>query len=379
MKKSAVSSMRDRVRKRAETRKSSGGLSTLDLPEGVELFKPEKGSVEFDIVPYRVSVDTHPEVKKGELWYERTYLAHRNVGPDEQFLVCPRTIGKRCPICEEHQKLKRDPNAEDEVVDALRAKERELFNVVLKDGDGSVMVLDISTYLFGRMLEEEIRDGDLEVAGFAELKGGKTLKVRWVEKKMGKQAFVEAGRIDFIDRDDLDEDETLDAVVDLDRILKILSYEEIEKIFQAGAESDDDGKDDDSDDDDGDGAGDEDDPPPRRVIGKGKKKPAEDDDGDDDGDDAGDDDPPPKGKKPKVEDDDDAGDDAGENVCIACDGTGKTSKGKVCPICDGTGKDEPAADDPPPKGKKDDESEDDDANEDEADDAPPPKRRVLRR
>ena len=70
-------SMRDRVRKRAQERERIGGLSTLELPEGVDLYKPEKGTIKFDIIPYRVSVDTHPEVKKGELWYERTYLAHR--------------------------------------------------------------------------------------------------------------------------------------------------------------------------------------------------------------------------------------------------------------------------------------------------------------
>jgi hypothetical protein len=227
--------MRDRIRHRAESRRNTGGLDTLELPEGVELYKPEKGPVEFDILPYKVSVDTHPEVKKGELWYERTYLAHRNVGPEEKFLICPRTVGKRCPICEEHQRLKKDPNVEEEVVEALRAKERELFNVVMKDGDGSVMVLDMSTYLFGRKLEEEIREGDEANAAFAELSGGKTLKVRWEAKSMGTNKFVEAGRIDFLDREDIDES-ALDAVVDLDKAMKILSYEEIEKIFQAGGD-----------------------------------------------------------------------------------------------------------------------------------------------
>ena len=188
--KGKTESMRDKIRHRAESRRNLGGLTTLELPEGVELYKPEKGSVEFDILPYVVSVDNHPEVKKGEQWYQRNYLAHRNVGPEEKFLICPRTIGKRCPICEEHQKLKRDPNAEEEVVDALRAKERELFNVVMKDGDGSVMILDISTFLFGRKLEEEIREGDEANAAFAELSGGKTLKVRWESKNMGTNKFA---------------------------------------------------------------------------------------------------------------------------------------------------------------------------------------------
>ena len=64
-------SMRDKIRHRAESRRNIGGLTTLELPEGVELYKPEKGPVEFDILPYVVSVDNHPEVKKGEQWYQR--------------------------------------------------------------------------------------------------------------------------------------------------------------------------------------------------------------------------------------------------------------------------------------------------------------------
>jgi hypothetical protein len=321
----------------AESRKSTGGLSTLELPEGVELYKPEKGPVEFDILPYRVTVDTHPDVKKGDLWYRRIYFAHRNVGPEEKFLVCPRTVGKRCPICEEHQKLKKDPNAEEEVVDALRAKERELFNVVMKDGDGSVMILDISTYLFGRKLEEEIREGDEANAAFAELAGGKTLKVRWESKSMGTQKFVEAGRIDFLDREDIDEG-ALDAVVDLDKAMKILSYDEINQIFQAGGEE--------AAEEPVAEEAEEEAKPVRRVIGKlvAKKEEAEEEDQI----------PglemPAKKKKGAESDVPD---------CTACEGTGKTTKGKTCPICGGSGKDEdvPAGKDEPAEEEQEAEEE----------------------
>jgi len=313
--------MKDKIRHRAESRRSLGGLTTLELPEGVELYKPEKGPVEFDILPYVVSVDNHPEVKKGEQWYQRNYLAHRNVGPEEKFLICPRTIGKRCPICEEHQKLKKDPNAEEEVVDALRAKERELFNVVMKDGDGSVMILDISTFLFGRKLEEEIREGDEANASFAELTGGKTLKVRWESKSMGTTKFVEAGRIDFVDREDIDP-AALEAVVDLDKAMKILSYEEIDKIFQAGGgEVPEDKAEPEVEEQ-------EEEKPARRVIGKAKPKvePEEEED-------------QIPGLEMTAKKDNPKGK-AELPDCTACEGLGKTTKGKNCPICGGSGKDE---------------------------------------
>jgi len=345
--KSSQQSMKDRVRKRAEVHKNRGGLDTLALPEGVELYKPEKGSVEFDIIPYMVTADNHPEVKKGEIWYERTYLAHRNVGPEEKFLVCPRTIGKRCPICEEHQKLNKDPDADEAVVKGLRAKERELFNVVMKDGDGSVMLLDISVFLFGLKLEQEILEGDEENASFAELKGGKTLKVRWEQKSMGTNKFVEAGRIDFKDRDDIGED-ALDLAVDLDKALKILSYEEIEKIFQAGGDED-------PNDDEDKTKVEPEKKPVRRVIG-GNRKPATTSDDDDDqipGAEA-----PAKRRVGSEEDD--------PNECIACDGTGKNSKGNTCKICGGS-------------GKNDDTNGDGDEKENEPEKKPRSIRRAIKR
>lgn len=353
--------MAEKTRERAERRKNAGGgLSTLNLSEGVELYKPEKGTAKFDILPYRVSVSTHPEVKEGDLWMERTYLAHRNVGPEEAFIICPRTIGKKCPICEEYNRLKKDPDVDEEVVKALRAKERQLFNVLL-EGEDSPMILDISTFLFGQLLEQEIREGDDSNASFAEIKGGKTLKVRWDAKKMGKQEFVEASRIDFIDRGDLDEEEVLGAVQDLDKILIIHTYEEIEKMMTGGADDEADSK-----------AEAEDDPPPRKIGKKPAAPPPEgvDEDAEADGDGGGvEDDPTPPRKigkkpaKPEPEEAADAEPEAGDGEdCVACDGTGKTSKGKVCPVCEGSGKleaeapadPEPEAEDPPPRkiGKK---------------------------
>ncbi len=346
---SMTSTLRDRVRDRAKKREHMGGLSTLVLPEGVELYKPEKGRAEFDILPYKVTVDTHPEVKAGEVWYERTYLAHRNVGPDEQFLICPRTIGKKCPICEEHHKLSHDPDADEDVVAGLRAKERELFNVVLKDGKGEVQILDISTFLFGQKLEEEVREGDEANATFPELKGGKTLKVRWEEQTMGKNKFVEASRIDFADRDEDYDDEVLTQTVDLDKAMKILSYEEIAAIFNGGETTE---------------APAEEAPPTRTLLKRApvveEEEPAEEEQ-------------PKKTllkkRAPEVDDDDELPGletkkkATAEGVdCMACDGTGKTTKGKVCPICNGSGKedeDEPAqkAEDAPEKDDDEKETE----------------------
>ena len=252
----------------------------------------------------------------------------------------------------------------------------------------------MSYHLFGKLLENEINEADDdEVAGFAELKGGKTLKVRFSESSMGTNKFLEATRIDFLDRDDYKKS-ILDDVVDLDTVFNILPYEELEAVFLedegAGMAGDDDDdkpkskskkksyKDDDDDDDDEkpksrraskkeEPEEDDDDEAPKSRRASKKAEPEDDDDDekpksrrsvkkaqpdDDDGDDEkpkrkasskkadddDDDDEAPKAKseakkKPEPDDDDD-------EAPKAKKGKGGKSAGGECPLSNGTfGKD----------------------------------------
>ena len=232
-KKNRRSSMRDRVRKRAEQRKSSGGwASKYDVPEETDFLQVKKGTAQLDILPYKVGISNHPEVDEGELWYQRTIWTHFGIGIDELAYICPRTIGKRCPICEEHKRLAKDPDTEKEVLNGLRAKQREIFNVIdLNDEEKGVQLWEYSYHLFGKHLEEDIREGEEDWAGFSELEDGYTLRIRFTEESLGKNTWLEASRIDFRERDENYDESVLDDVFDLDAIMKILSYEELEKIF----------------------------------------------------------------------------------------------------------------------------------------------------
>lgn len=233
-KKTKRNSMRDAVRKQAEERQqSTGGGTKFIFPEGKEItfFKPEKGTMSIDILPYVVSVDNHPVVSKGDMWYERTIQVHNAIGAEEKAYICLKTIGKRCPICDARAAMMKDANADEEIIKALKPKDRQVFNIIdTADKDGKVQLWEVSYHLFGKLLETEVREGDDDYADFAELEGGKTLKVRFKEKTMGKHKFLEADRIDFKDRDDYDED-ILDDVFDLDAILNIHPYEKLEAIF----------------------------------------------------------------------------------------------------------------------------------------------------
>lgn len=229
-------SMRDAARQRANERQSTGGGGTKFIfPDGheVKFFKPEKGKMSLDFIPYEVTADNHPIVKKGELWYERTMWVHNGIGPEEKSYLCLKTIGKRCPICEAKAAMMKSADADEDIIKALTSKERQVFNVIdLADKKAGVQLWDVSYHLFGKLLETEIRESDPDDGydGFADLEGGKTLVVRFKEKTFNRNTFLETDRIDFKDRDDYDE-EILEDALDLDAILNVLPYEKLDAIY----------------------------------------------------------------------------------------------------------------------------------------------------
>jgi len=226
-----TSSMRERAKKKAEKSMSRGGNRFLNAPEGTEFIKVKsKGPYHWDVIPYVVKVDTHPEAQKGEVWYQRTYFVHFNIGPENIAVVCPKTIKKPCPICEHVKELYNSDSDEDNTLaKEMKAKERELYNIIdLNDQDKGVQLFEFSYHNFGKAIDEEIYEGDEELGDFAELEGGKTLVVSFRKRKLGKNDFYEVRKIEFEDRDDYDE-EILEDVIDLDSIIVIKGYDELQK------------------------------------------------------------------------------------------------------------------------------------------------------
>jgi len=80
----------------------------LNLPREINVFNPEPGSrVKLDFLPYEVTDARHPDRDNelgvaipGELWYKRPFKVHRNIGAGNETVVCPSSVGKKCPICE---------------------------------------------------------------------------------------------------------------------------------------------------------------------------------------------------------------------------------------------------------------------------------------
>lgn len=236
-------SFADKVRANIEKQKSQKSqYGYLKLLKGVNVFKEEPGSrVKLDILPYVVTDPNHPDrddelgiAVPGALWYKRPFKLHRNIGYNNMPLVCPTSIGKRCPICEYKQRLlKEGKDWRDDSVKALKTYLRNLYIVVPLDNknyEERPYVWDISDHLFQNKLSIELEENP-EYANFPDLEDGYTLRIRFTEEQFGKNKFADTSRIDFEKREKKYDKSILDKVPNLDEVLVVLPYEQIEAKF----------------------------------------------------------------------------------------------------------------------------------------------------
>lgn len=231
---------REEVRANA-AKGGSSGSSYLTLPAGIREWSPDKaGTFRLNVLPYEVTDKNHPDgVEPGVLWYKRPFAVHRDVGPNEDRVVCPGSVGLPCPICQEAKRLaKEDYEANKEAIRALNPQRFVAYNIVDPDDEDKVAVFAYSFGKFAKVLGKELEEGDDEVLNFYDVtKDGKTLKVRFSEAEFSGQKYLEATRIDFLDRDAMDEDEVLGKVANLDAIiLPVMPYEKLKTLFSQTAE-----------------------------------------------------------------------------------------------------------------------------------------------
>jgi len=226
--------------------RSTTDYGYLNLPENVNVFKAEGGTeVIFDILPYIVTDENHIDHKKyeedavvGELWWKRPLKIHRDVGPDNISAVCPTTFGNKCPICE-HGSQRRKEGAEwEDDLEFIFPKNRTLFYVVPVDvsecemdyKEGEAHVFDMSDHNFLKILDEDVKR-DIDFEGFPDHEDGLSLKVYFRAKKLGKNKYAEASKIDFQDREDQYDDAFVDELPSLDSMLKVFSYKELKAMW----------------------------------------------------------------------------------------------------------------------------------------------------
>jgi hypothetical protein len=284
-------------------RKGGGGFSHFNLPRGVkEWFPEDEGKYKIDVVPYGVTVKNHPDGnKKGEVWYKLQYLIHR-LG--KRHYVCPQIHGKPCPVHEAHDKLEKkikkmkpaEAKEYEETLRELRGQTWIAMNILDPDDSDAIRLMASSWQKFwggDAGLKKELGEGDDDNEGFWDVEGGKTLVVRFSKEKKNKMQWLQANRIDFEDREDMDESEILSKTVNLDEALSVPSYDELKDAFESGGE--------------------EDDEKPSKKKGKKKSSKDDDEEEDDAEDDEGDEDESEDEDDDEEDPDDDDDDDSGDS------------------------------------------------------------------
>lgn len=237
----AKMSFAQRVKQRAKEAEFSGGSDTLKLKDGVSFFKAKKGKNEIIIIPFEMDVAKNADnVPVGDLWFRLPIYKHFKIGPEDKSVICPKTIGKKCPICEHRAALMAQGRPTDDVeVRELAARKRELYYVVdVQDSEkaNQLQVFECSYHNFGRKLEEELREADDDslAVNFADPDDGAVVVVRMAEETLGKNKYLEATRFDFEARDKKENalvQELMQDATPFGEILTIMSYKELKNLF----------------------------------------------------------------------------------------------------------------------------------------------------
>ncbi len=223
----------------------SSGYGYLKLPEGVRVFTPEMETVAvIDIIPYEVTDKHHMDkIEVDTVWYKKSFKIHRDVGVEKDSIVCPTTFGKPCPICEHQSVLREEGEASEEKLKKLNAKYRSLYLVkVLSYEDGKkkfdkkiLHIFDFSDHLFQKIFETQLkRKGDFK--DFFLPDSGKSLEIVFDKKSFGEgKPFPIATRVDFVKRKKQYKESIIDEVPNLDEVLTVLSYEDLDAKFNHDA------------------------------------------------------------------------------------------------------------------------------------------------
>ncbi len=232
---------RKRFDSMSATQEPTGFRKTaVNIPDEL-VFKLDKAELTYlDVVAY-MTKDNHPNLEAGELALERTYWVHSNIADNEMDrYICPaREPGSnaRCPICERIKELERSGEMTSDELYKFAPRRRQLWSVRDTKTKDPWKVWDVSYYLFGKVLNEAVRDLDddeQEFRYFADTEEGYTLKLGVNEKSFRGNKFYEVASVGFKQRAKQYTEEQADKIPCLDDFLTIKSYDELASVIANG-------------------------------------------------------------------------------------------------------------------------------------------------
>lgn len=218
------------------------GILDPTRTKNMQIGKITAGDHYWSIVPYLCG-SQDPEVisgrmKEGDPTYTVGVYVHKNFGPNnnDRYICLAKTYGQPCPICEYRNELSRDPDADEEIVKSLRTSKYMSYLYYIWDRDNEskgVLIYEISGYFFERELQAQAKSarggGYIPfMSPLAGVGGGRDIAFK-VTMAGQKQDWT---GVKFEERQQAIPDHILNqAIVPLDELLHVASYEEIYEAF----------------------------------------------------------------------------------------------------------------------------------------------------
>lgn len=222
----------DKLKKKSEDLSRSGG--------GADYDKLQPGKNVRRVLP--------PKGDRDVFWSEG--YVHFQVGPEGKSTVtCLETYGqgKKCPICQYVEQLKKGSKADKQLADRIRRTRRMYINVINRDSeDDTPKVLPVGKTILQPLIDL-ICDPDYgDITDFEE---GRDITITKSGKGLNTEYSVIAKPKPSVASEEMTEDELQEALPDLDALFIKKTPQEIQDILDGT-----DGDDDDDDEDGGSGA-----------------------------------------------------------------------------------------------------------------------------
>lgn len=223
-------------------------------------FYSNNGDNFIDFIPF-VAEESFSNLIEGDPNWRIIYKTHSKVGPKNERIVCPRTFGLSCPICDKYDEVKYDFPGEKgstenkeyykNVVGPLQPKNRAVYYVVdrinKEKSDEGVKFLDMASFYIEEKIDKYAKNRLGEPIFYYDEDDGKMIHYTWEvdeeARKKGQQSAPSFAIVGLEKREMPGEDgklvpyivsdEELDAVKPLGKwIFNVLSYDEIVEMME---------------------------------------------------------------------------------------------------------------------------------------------------
>jgi hypothetical protein len=227
------------------------------------MYQHNNGDNFIDIIPFEAEED-FANLKEGTPNWRLVYKQHVNIGPNKETVVCPRTYGEKCPICDEYDKVRfnfpgekgSQENKEyyNNVVKPLQPKSRAIYGIVDRrneeESNKGVQYMDMSTFYIEDNIDAYAKDRRGEPIFYQDPDDGKIIHYTWEvdeeARKKGQQSAPDFKIVGLVDRElPLENgemkpyevsDEELDEMKPLGKwIFNLASDEEIKEMMEGTA------------------------------------------------------------------------------------------------------------------------------------------------